>query len=174
MDCCGQDLWYQGTVAAYCEATETHLIRYDDGDSKWHELLTDETLGQLEWIDAPKLLSVTHHDDTTPHYIVYNADTRLLSMYPDMTVLEDDDIADPQAFAARLAGPPHYLHVPRRPEIVRQVFVRVTRETCTNVPHHACSVALEKLSRMKASEPIVAVGGEAALGAAAGTAEASA
>ena len=135
--------FYAGKVVEYAAASEQHLVKYDDGDAKWHDLLTEETTGSLEWVDAPPYRQVPHHDDTTPHYLHYNADTRILNMYPDVTVLEDADVADATAFATRLAGPPHYLQVPRDPEVVRQVFVRVSEPACLSVPH-ACSIALAK------------------------------
>lgn len=136
---------YVGKVKAYSEATEEHFVVYEDGDSKWHDLLTEETVGTLEWVDAPPYRRVAHHDDTTPHYVTYNADTRALAMYPDVTVLEDADVADVHAFAARLAGPPHFLYIPHDPEVVRQVCVKVSEPLCLQVPH-ACSQALAKLS----------------------------
>ena len=34
------------------------------------------------------------HDDSVPHYIVYNADTRVLNMYPNVVVLEETDVLD--------------------------------------------------------------------------------
>ena len=65
-------------------------------------------------------------------------------MYPDVCVLQDADVADVDAFAARLAGPPHYMHVLRNnPEVVRQVFVRPSEPLCLQVPH-TCSYALAK------------------------------
>ena len=138
--------FYAGKVVEYCAASEQHLVSYDDGDTKWHDLLTEETTGSLEWVDAPPYRKVAHHDDTTPHYIVYNADTRVVNMYPDVTVLEDADVADAAAFAKRLAGPPHHLHVPRDPWVVRQVFVCVSEPACLEVPH-TCSTVLAKHAR---------------------------
>lgn len=120
-------------------------MAYDDGDSKWHQLLLEEQVGTLEFLERPAYRHHLHHDDSTPHYIVYNADTRLASLYPDACVLEDADVLNPRAFAARLAGPPHFLHVPSDPNLVRQVFVRVSQPECLSVPH-ACSKSLAKLA----------------------------
>ena len=161
--------WCEGKVVDYSMATEMHLVKYDDGDAKWHALLEEQArrrpasmyscrlcsstrprsfcrmqmVGTLEWIDKPPYRHTVTYDDTTPHYIVYNADTRVLSMYPNVMVLEDDDVADPDAFAGKLAGAPYHLHVPTDPELVRQVFVKVSEACCLDVPH-ACSRALGK------------------------------
>ena len=70
-----------------------------------------QVVGTLGWIDNPPYRHAVTYDDTTPHYIVYNADTRVLSIYPNVMVLEDDDVADPDAFARRLAGAPYNVHV---------------------------------------------------------------
>lgn len=135
--------WYEGRVVDYSAATEMHLIHYDDGDAKWHALLAEQMVGTLEWIDQPPYRHTETYDDTTPHYIVYNADTRVLSMYPNILVLEDQDVADPDAFVRRLAGAPYYLHVPADAELLRQVFVKVSEACCVDVPH-ACSQQLAK------------------------------
>ena len=103
----------------------------------------EQMVGTLEWIDQPPYRHTETYDDTTPHYIVYNADTRVLSMYPNILVLEDQDVADPDAFVRRLAGAPYYLHVPADAELLRQVFVKVSEACCVDVPH-ACSQQLAK------------------------------
>ena len=95
-------------------------------------------VGTLEWIDKPPYRHTETYDDTTPHYIVYNADTRVLFMYPNIMVLEDEDVANPSAFARRLAGAPFYLHVPTDAMLVRQVFVSVPKVTamgCAQAPY---------------------------------------
>ena len=81
---------------------------------------------------------------TTPH-----VGQRVLSMYPNVMVLEDDDVADPDAFARRLAGAPYNLHVPSDAELIRQVFVKVSEACCAHVPH-ACSLALGKHAKAAA------------------------
>ena len=135
--------FFEGVVADYSEATEMHLVKYDDGDSQWHRLLDEETLGTLNWIDDPPSHKLQLHDDSVPHYIVYNADTRVLNMYPDVMVLEDIDVEKPGEFAKKLVCEPHFLHVPTDPTLVRQVFVKVTEPCCVNVPH-SCNAALQK------------------------------
>lgn len=107
-------------------------------------------IGTLGWIDHPPYRHAVTYDDTTPHYVVYNADTRVLSMYPNVMVLEDDDVADPDAFARRLAGAPYNLHVPTDAELMRQVFVKVSEACCSHVPH-ACSLSLSKPGDAKAA-----------------------
>ena len=119
-----------------------HLVKYDDGDSKWHDLLLEETVGTIALMNPPKRMMVDY-DDSAPHFIVYNADTRVLNMYPNMTVLEEADVRNPAKFVQHLAGPPYYLYVPPNAEWVRQVFVRVAAPRCTEVPH-VCSRALQQ------------------------------
>ena len=138
-----EDVWYTGTVGAYCEATETHLVKYMDGDSKWHTLHLEMELGGLNWLDKPAYRHVPGYDRGAPHYVAYNADTRVLNMYPNMIVLEDEDVADPLAFAHRLRGAPHYLHTPPEPELARQVFVKVADPHALEVPH-VCTGAMQK------------------------------
>ena len=106
-------------------------------------------IGTLGWIDHPPYRHAVTYDDTTPHYVVYNADTRVLSMYPNVMVLEDDDVADPDAFARRLAGAPYNLHVPTDAELMRQVFVKVSEACCSHVPH-TCSLSLSKHAKAAA------------------------
>ena len=46
--------WFEGEVASYAvighHASE-HLVHYDDGDTKWHNLGHEEYYGQLRWLD---------------------------------------------------------------------------------------------------------------------------
>ncbi|KAL1527146.1 hypothetical protein AB1Y20_015828 [Prymnesium parvum] len=44
--------------------------------------------------------------EAIPHYIVYNAGTRVLFLYPEVVVLEDEDIADIPAFVLKLRNVP--------------------------------------------------------------------
>lgn len=151
-DCSGADIWCSGRISAYSEATESHRIEYEDGDVKWHQLRDEETLGTLRWVDPPPYHSTVAFDDSTPHYLVYNADTHLLFMYPNVCILEDADVGNPSEFVLRLAKAPHFMYVPPGPELVRQVFVKVSEPGCIDVPHK-CSVALRKLaSKVAATE----------------------
>ena len=142
------DEWYAGTIAAYCAANEEHLVLYDDGDSKWHTLQQEERLGTLSWIDPPMFRQRVGYEDSNPHYLVYNADTRMLNTYPNMLVLEDLDVTDPTAFAQKLADAPYHMYVPCDVELVRQVFVKVSDARCMDVPH-ACSKQVQKLATRK-------------------------
>ena len=135
---------FAGKICAYSAATETHLVKYEDGDTKWHNLLLEERMGILKWLDQPRRL-VARHDDSTPHYIVYNADTRALFMYPNVCVLTHEDVADGKGFARRLSGSPHHLHVPHDHGLARQVFVKVTEPRCVEVAH-TCSRHLAQLA----------------------------
>lgn len=45
--------WFQGIIAEWRPYDETHLIAYDDGDQKAHNLKEEETAGQLRWITPP-------------------------------------------------------------------------------------------------------------------------
>ena len=56
---------------------------------------------------------VTHSEDweieyaeVSPHYIVYNAGTRVMMLYPEVLVVTDADIVDPTSFYEKLRGPP--------------------------------------------------------------------
>jgi len=131
-----------GRIAAYSEATEQHLVNYDDGDSQWHDLLMEENVGTLAFVDPPRRMCITH-DDSVPHYITYNASTRVLNMYPNVLVLEESDVVDVAGFVEWLSGAPHYLYVPPESSRVRQVFVKVHEPRCLEVPH-VCSTALRK------------------------------
>ena len=42
--------WYPGTVKQYIAATDKHLIVYDDGDQKQHNLEEESSCGQLRWL----------------------------------------------------------------------------------------------------------------------------
>ena len=48
----GPESWYTGTIKDYSESSGKHLVRYDDGDSKWHFLDIEEAIGQLHWLAA--------------------------------------------------------------------------------------------------------------------------
>ena len=106
--------------------------------------LREQQLGTLEWLEKPAYRCVPGYDTGAPHYLAYNADTRVLNSYPNMLVLEDEDVADPCAFARRLLEPPHYMHIPPDPELARQVFVKVDAPRALEVPH-VCTKALQKL-----------------------------
>ena len=86
-------------------------------------------------------------DDSTPHYISYNADTRVLNMYPNVAVLEDADVDDPTSFARRLAEAPYYLRMVEDAWLVRQLFVRAADPGALSTPH-ACSKSLTKMHRV--------------------------
>lgn len=104
-----------------------------------------QTVGVLSFVDRPFRSTTVAYDDSVPHYIVYNADTRVLLMYPNVSVLEDDDVADPGAFSQRLRGAPYYLHVTPHVSHVRQVFVRLSDAARLGLPH-ACGRAVAKLA----------------------------
>ena len=49
--------------------------------------------------------------ESVPHYIVYNAGTRVLFLYPEVLVIKDEDIQDVPAFLARIREPPYLVRV---------------------------------------------------------------
>ena len=49
--------------------------------------------------------------ESVPHYIVYNAGTRVLFLYPEVLVILDEDIQDVPAFLARIREPPYLVRV---------------------------------------------------------------
>ena len=53
--------------------------------------------------------------ESVPHYIVYNAGTRVLflypCLYPEVLVIKDEDIQDVPAFLARIREPPYLIRV---------------------------------------------------------------
>ena len=51
------------------------------------------------------------HTESVPHYIVYNAGTRVLFLYPEVLVIKDEDIQDVRAFLARIRKPPYLVRV---------------------------------------------------------------
>ena len=73
---------------------------YEDGEQHWHALHQEQEMGTLEFVDEPPYRSREHYDDTTPHYVTYNVDTRALFLYPNVIVLEDKDVAGVDAFCA--------------------------------------------------------------------------
>ena len=42
--------WYMGHIMDYNEADNSHLIKYDDGEQRWHNLAEDEAAEQLRWL----------------------------------------------------------------------------------------------------------------------------
>ena len=65
--------------------------------------------------------AVTHKEDydwefaeTVPHYIVYNAGTRVLFLYPEVVVVMDDDLRDLSRLFAKLKKPPYCIRMPSR------------------------------------------------------------
>ena len=75
--------------------------------------------------------------DSYNHFIVVNMGTRVVFGYPNVVVLQDEDIADPAGYLARLAAPPHegglstVFHACRR-GLVRQLFVKRSSLSLTN------------------------------------------
>lgn len=45
--------WFSGRIAEWRPTNETHLIVYDDGDAKAHNLKEEEDAGQLRWLTPP-------------------------------------------------------------------------------------------------------------------------
>ena len=143
----GSDVWYTGTIKGFSRATEEHQVVYDDGDVQWINIKQYEDVGLLEFLDPPPLRQRVNVDDSVPHYIVYNADTRVLCMYPNVCVLEPRDVSDPLRFALQLARAPHYLYVAPDPLLVRQVFVKVSCPHTMSLPH-ACSRFVQKYCKV--------------------------
>ena len=63
--------------------------------------------------------AVTHKEDydwgcadTVPHYIVYNAGTRVLFLYPEVVVVLDEDLEDIEGFLQKLQKPPYLIRTP--------------------------------------------------------------
>ena len=48
----GDQRWYSGVVAQFGIVNSHHLLHYDDGEVKWHDLAHEEHHGQLKWIDV--------------------------------------------------------------------------------------------------------------------------
>ena len=42
--------WYDGTIVDHNPTTNEHLIKYDDGEQRWHDLADEEAHGQLRWL----------------------------------------------------------------------------------------------------------------------------
>ena len=47
-----------------------------------------------------------------PHYIVYNAGTRVLFLYPEVVVVLDEDLEDIEGFLQKLQKPPYLIRTP--------------------------------------------------------------
>lgn len=75
------------------------------------------------------------------HYISYNADTRLLNLYPNVLVLEDADVAEPAVFVKVLQAE-YGIRIVDDVQLVRQVYVNVC-PAATKLPH-LCSKWLQK------------------------------
>ena len=41
--------WFRGTIKDYSPVTQEHLVRYNDGDNKWHSLSAEEAVGRIRW-----------------------------------------------------------------------------------------------------------------------------
>ena len=46
--------WYGGKIVEWWPINEHHLIKYDDGELKAHNLKEEEACGQLRWLDADR------------------------------------------------------------------------------------------------------------------------
>ena len=64
---------------------------------------------------------VTHSEDADfeyaeliPHYVVYNAGTRVLFLNPEVVVLTDSDMEDIDTFMSRLRQAPYFVRIPSR------------------------------------------------------------
>ena len=42
--------WYSGKIAEYYQSSGEHLVLYDDGEQKAHNLAGEEACGQLRWL----------------------------------------------------------------------------------------------------------------------------
>ena len=81
------------------------------------------------------------------HYIVYNAGTRLLLLYPELLIVDQTDLDDLQAFERKLMQPPFKVHLPRDAgRGSRQLAVRIDRIDST-----AATPALKAAARELAS-----------------------
>ena len=50
----GPDAWFSGTIKDFSTVDGRHLIKYDDGDSKWHDLTREIATGTVRLEQAPK------------------------------------------------------------------------------------------------------------------------
>ena len=44
--------WYASRIADFEPASCVHLVKYDDGDQRWHDITSEEANGQLRWLPA--------------------------------------------------------------------------------------------------------------------------
>ena len=51
------ETWHAGVVQSYSLTSGKHLIKYDDGDQRWHDLARDEADGQVRWVHPSPLAS---------------------------------------------------------------------------------------------------------------------
>ena len=81
---------------------------------------------------------VTHAEDTEweyaeliPHYVVYNAGTRVLFLNPEVVVLTDSDMEDIDTVISRLRQAPYFVRIPSRSTRgnIRRLWVRRARAT---------------------------------------------
>ena len=52
-DTANGSLWFAGTVREFSHSNERHLIRYEDGEQRWHDLEDDLDEGVLRWPTPP-------------------------------------------------------------------------------------------------------------------------
>ena len=80
--------------------------------------------------------SVTHPEDADceyaeliPHYLVYNAGTRVLFLNPEVVVVTDSDIEDIDTFISRLSQAPYYVRIAQDSarRIIRRLWVSRAR-----------------------------------------------
>ena len=102
----------------------------------------------------PEDIDVTEYEvEGVPHYIVWNATSRLLQLYPETLVLEEKDCDSRQRIDKLLAKKPNYVRL--RPgglslrTDVRQVFVNPFEEHFLDLPHSNKSYATSFASKGK-------------------------
>ena len=81
-------------------------------------------------------IDASRYAEAIPHYITYNAGTRLLQTYPEVLILDDDEVNDPSILMGKLEKPPFLLKCERPPAFIRQVFVQVGATTRVPYAHH--------------------------------------
>ena len=87
---------------------------------------------------------VTHSEDADfeyaeliPHYVVYNAGTRVLFLNPEVVVVTDSDMEDIDTFMSRLRQAPYFVRIPSRDSRGNIRRLWVPRARAARYPYNA-------------------------------------
>ena len=45
----GDSTWFHGNIVQFSGTEERHLVKYDDGETKWHDIAFEESQDYIKW-----------------------------------------------------------------------------------------------------------------------------